>query len=234
MKRAVDTDAAPKCRVCVSGPLSLFAMIDGVRYNQCADCGAVLMAPEDHPDPATELERYRLHQNDPSDAGYRAFLGRLAGPLVARLAPNREGLDVGCGPGPALAHMLREAGHRVRLYDPFFYPDTEALEQTYDFIACTETAEHFHLPAREFERLGALLRPGGWLGLMTSFLTDEIDFAAWHYRRDCTHVVFYRPRTLHRLARRFEWRCEIPAPNIALFFNEKGLAPGPIQPTVDA
>ena len=62
-----------------------------------------------------------------NDAGYRRFLSKLADPLMARLAPGARGLDYGCGPGPALAAMLREAGHEVALYDPFFAPDPAPL-----------------------------------------------------------------------------------------------------------
>ena len=37
-----------------------------------------------------------------------------------------------------------------------------------------------------------LVRPGGWLAVMTCFQTDDARFAGWHYRKDPTHVVFYR------------------------------------------
>lgn len=86
----------------------------------------------------------------------------------------------------------------------------------YDFITCTEAAEHFHHPAAEFGRLAPLPAPGGWLALMTSFLNDDVQFAQWHYRRDPTHVVFYRPATFRHLARLYGWQCEIPCPNVAL------------------
>jgi 2-polyprenyl-3-methyl-5-hydroxy-6-metoxy-1,4-benzoquinol methylase len=94
-----------------------------------------------------ELAQYNLHQNDVGDAGYRQFLSRLALPLIARLAPGAHGLDFGCGPGPALAHMLRESGFEVALYDIFFYPDAGALEaKSYAFICATEVVEHLHHP----------------------------------------------------------------------------------------
>jgi hypothetical protein len=112
--------------------------------------------------------------------------------------------------------MLTEAGHVVRFYDPFFRPDAAALRQTYDFITCSEVAEHFHRPAREFAWLNTRLRPGGWLGIMTCFQTDDERFADWHYRRDLTHVVFYRLETFQHLAGRFGWRCEIPAKGVVL------------------
>ena len=76
--------------------------------------------------------------------------------------------------------------------------------------------EHFHHPADEFRRLQGLLKPGGWLGVMTRFQTDDARFAQWHYRRDPTHVVFYRETTLRWLAQHHGWLCEIPGPNVAL------------------
>jgi hypothetical protein len=61
-----------------------------------------------------------------------------------------------------------------------------------------------------------LLRPGGWLALTTCFQTDDSRFAQWHYRRDPTHVVFYREATLAHLARHHGWRMEVPTRNVAL------------------
>ncbi len=204
------------CPVCRSTEIASFQTVDQLRYATCRGCRAVFLDPVQRLDPARELERYRLHQNEVDDPAYRGFLRRLADPLLERLTPNREGLDYGCGPGPALAAMLREAGHCMEVYDPFFMPDPAVLERTYDFITCTEVIEHFHRPAEEFVRLDRLLRPGGWLGIMTSFLAADARFATWHYRRDPTHVVFYREETFRYLADRFAWQCEFPAANVAL------------------
>lgn len=204
-----------QCPVCGAGA-DLFLALEGRDYWRCGDCHATFVAPHQLPDPAAELAHYRLHCNDPDDPGYRGFLGRLAEPLLAQLAPGARGLDYGCGPGPALAAMLSAAGHPMAVYDPFFAPDERPLCGHYDFITCTEVIEHFHRPAREFARLDGLLAPGGWLGLMTEFQTDDARFARWHYRRDPTHVVFYREETLRHLAVRWGWHCEIPRANVAL------------------
>jgi SAM-dependent methyltransferase len=207
---------APGCPVCLSRRSRHFQCIDGKDYWRCRHCEATFIDAAHLPDPATELNRYRQHRNSPDDPAYRRFLDRLAAPLLERIAPGSEGLDYGCGPGPALAGMLTAAGHRMQLFDPFFYPDISVLNRTYDFITCTEAAEHFHRPAAEFATLNRLLRPGGRLGIMTSFQTDDTRFADWHYRGDPTHVVFYREETLRYLANRFDWECEIPARNVAL------------------
>lgn len=209
-------DAARHCPACRDDDTRAFATVGSRDYRRCGRCAATYLDPRQYPSPDEERAVYERHRNDPGDPGYRRFLARLAGPLLARLAPGSSGLDYGCGPGPALAAMLREAGHAVALYDPFFHPDPAPLSQVYDFVACTETAEHFHRPADEFDRLGALLRPGGWLAVMTCFQTEDAAFAGWHYRRDPTHVVFYREETFRRLADDRGWRCEVPAKDVAL------------------
>lgn len=190
--------------------------VDGRDYWRCDACEATFVPPAQRPTVAVERAEYLLHRNAPDDPGYLRFLARLADPLLQRLPPAAEGLDYGCGPGPALAAVLRAAGHRVALYDPLFAPDTAALARSYDFVTCTEVVEHFHDPAAEFVRLDALLRPGGWLGVMTCFQTEDARFAGWHYRRDPTHVVFYRERTFRHIAQRFGWHCEVPCKDVVL------------------
>jgi SAM-dependent methyltransferase len=185
-------------------------------YWRCGACLATFLDPCLRPSAERELAEYRLHRNHETDIVYRQFLSRLTVPLLERLPAGRQGLDFGCGPEPVLATLLREAGHSVALYDPFFRPDRAVLERRYDFIACSEVVEHFHHPASEFKMLDDLLEPDGYLAVMTQFQTDDARFADWHYRRDLTHVVFYRAHTLAWLAERHGWRCEFPVRNVAL------------------
>ena len=164
----------------------------------------------------SEKAHYDLHQNDSDDEGYQRFLNRLAEPLLKRLAPNQSGLDYGCGPGPALAELMRAAGHRMSLWDPIYAQNPDVLANRYDFITCTEVLEHLYQPAQIFAHMIELLKPGGWLGIMTTFQTDDARFAHWHYRRDPTHVVFYRVETLRWLADHHDCKIEFPDTNIAL------------------
>ncbi|MEX0654826.1 MAG: class I SAM-dependent methyltransferase [Phycisphaeraceae bacterium] len=187
------------------------------RYTCCAVCGLVSMHPADRPSRTAEHAHYALHENCPDDPGYRRFLAKLADPLVPKLPAHAHGLDYGSGPGPTLSLMLEAQGLPMTLYDPAFAPDPDALRRRYEFITCTETAEHFHNPAAEFARLDALLRPAGWLAVMTEMLQPGQPFADWWYRRDSTHVCFYQPRTMHWLATRFRWQAEHPHPNVTLF-----------------
>ena len=204
------------CLVCRSPDVQPFMAVGGKRYVRCARCAATILDPEQRLERGDELAHYRFHQNDPADPGYRAFLSKLAVPLLARLSPASNGLDYGCGPGPALAAMLTEAGHAMAVYDPFFAPDRTPLSQTYDFLTCTEVAEHFHAPADEFDRFDALVRPGGRIAVMTCFQTDDARFAGWHYRLDPTHVVFYRAETFGVIAAQRGWSLEIPVKDVAL------------------
>lgn len=190
--------------------------VDGRDYWCCGNCELRFLDPGQRPGRGEERAHYLHHDNDPEDSGYRRFLSRVTEPLLERLDPRLQGLDYGCGPGPALAMMLREAGHEVAVYDPFFRPDPAPLEKTYDFITCTEVVEHFHDPAGEFDRLDALLRPDGWLAVMTCFQDDDTAFANWHYRRDPTHVVFYRAETFRKFAALRGWSCEIPVKDVVL------------------
>jgi len=206
-------DACPVCRAAAPHPLMQIA---GHDYWHCPTCEARFLDPALRLSASDEHAHYLTHRNSVDDPAYRNFLSRLATPLLARLMPGQCGLDYGCGPGPALAAMLSKAGHHMELYDPFFAPDRSALNQTYDFITCTETAEHFHNPADEFDRLGHLLRPCGWLALMTCLHTKETNFAKWYYRKDPTHVVFYEARTMLQIAEIRGWSCEFPAENIVL------------------
>lgn len=209
------------CPVCHCGESGQFAREGGKHYLRCPACEATFMHPAQRLDPAGELAYYQTHRNAVDDPGYRQYLARLAAPLLPRLAPGSHGLDYGCGPGPALAAMLSEAGHRMALYDPLFHNDATVLEGRYNFITCSEVAEHFHDPAAEFCRLNRLLKPGGLLAVMTSFLADDTRFAQWHYRRDPTHVVFYKPATFEYIARQHGWRCEVPTANV-VFMRKDG------------
>lgn len=205
-----------RCPLCGGARIGAFHRDRRRDYLRCADCRLVFVPPTQYLDAATEKAEYDLHRNDPGDPGYRRFLSRLAGPLLARLPAHSSGLDFGCGPGPALAALLEEAGHQVVLYDPFYAPDRTALQGHYDFITATEVVEHLHRPDEELARLWRLLRPGGVLGLMTKLVIDVEAFARWHYKNDPTHVCFFSRDSFAWLAREWGARLEIVGQDVIL------------------
>jgi SAM-dependent methyltransferase len=208
------------CPLCLRADPRPVGTGDGRLYGDCRACGLIHLHPAHHPTPEAERAHYRTHENDPGDPGYREFLSRLADPLLERLDPGAEGLDYGAGPGPTLSVMLAERGHPTAIYDPFFHPDRAVLDRSYEFVTCSETAEHFHRPREELARLCSLLRPGGILAVMTVMYPGAEpaggDFEGWWYRRDPTHVSFYRPRTFEWIAEWLGWTAELPRPNVAL------------------
>jgi SAM-dependent methyltransferase len=204
------------CLFCDNLSTTAFAHLGERRYFRCPQCQLVFLDPQQRLDSAGEKAHYDLHENDPDDPNYRAFLRRLSNPLVEKLHRGSYGLDYGCGPGPALAPMLSERGFVMDIYDPLYFNDESLLENQYDFITCTEVVEHFHSPREEFARFDSLLRPGGWLAIMTSWLTEDIDFSRWHYPRDPTHVCFYSQETFLFWARQHNWHIEMPDDNVVL------------------
>lgn len=190
---------------------------DGTRrYLRCGTCRLVFVGAESLPTPEEERRQYDLHRNRPDDPGYRQFLSRLFEPMHARLSPGSQGLDFGCGPGPALGRMFEEAGHRVREYDPIYAQDETVFEERYDFITASEVVEHLHRPREELDRLWDRLQPGGWLGVMTKRVRDEAAFRTWHYRLDPTHVVFFGIETFEWLAARWGAEWTAPAADVVL------------------
>lgn len=204
------------CPLCASAETTHFHRDTRRDYYRCTDCRLVFVPSAQHLAPGAEKAVYDQHRNSPDDIGYRQFLSRLYMPLRERLAPGACGLDFGAGPGPTLSVMFEEAGHPMAIYDPFYAPDPAALESHYDFVTATEVAEHLFEPGPELERLASLLRPSGWLGLMTKRVTTQQAFTRWHYILDPTHVVFFSDASFEWLAHHLDMRLELPASDVAL------------------
>lgn len=187
------------------------------RYWRCGHCGLVWLDQSLRLKPAEEKGRYLLHENSVASDAYLSYLDRLAGPVTKQLARGARGLDFGCGPSEGMRALLEARGFCVESYDPYFFPRPELLNFRYDFVLCSEAAEHFYFPAEEFARLDSLLLPGGWFGLRTLLLPSPEKFADWHYRRDPTHVVFYAAESLRWIAQRWGWRLHSLDSPIAVF-----------------
>jgi 2-polyprenyl-3-methyl-5-hydroxy-6-metoxy-1,4-benzoquinol methylase len=104
--------------------------------------------------------------------------------------------------------MLQEQGHAMSLYDIYYHPDTKVLDNTYDFMTATEVIEHLYQPNQVWQQWLNLVKPGGWIGLMTKMVIDVEAFATWHYKNDPTHVVFFSRNTFRYLAERDQLELE--------------------------
>lgn len=193
----------PACPLCGNASVGDYCQDNLRGYFQCSNCMLIFADPTSRLSAEAEKARYNKHQNSPRDPRYRQFLHRLIDPLVERLGKEALcGLDFGCGPGPTLSVMLEEMGYEMSLYDPYFVQDDSVLSRQYDFITCTEAMEHFYEPCKDWLLLLSLLKPGGWLAIMTRLTNDVESFTQWDYRNDLTHVSFFSRQTFRYLADR--------------------------------
>ena len=205
------------CPLCKSKQVNDFCRDQQRNYRQCASCQLVFVGSEQHLSAKEEKACCDLHQNDAADKGYRRFLSRLHQPLSERLPVAANGLDFGCGPGPVLAQMFEESGCNMSVYDLYYAPDDNVLGKEYDFITATEVIEHLASPADELQRLWALLKPGGWLGLMTKLVIDREAFQHWHYKNDLTHISFFSRYTFQWLGKQWGATVEFIGNDVILF-----------------
>lgn len=192
--------------------------MDSLRdFYLCNRCKLIFVPSDQRLSAEEEWSRYEQHENDPDDPRYRKFLSRMFKLLVKKLPENSYGLDFGSGPGPTLHLMFEEAGHSMRIYDPFYADDPGVFEDQYDFITTTETAEHLYDPVKELDRLWSCLKPGGYLGIMTRRWTDVESFKNWHYKKDDTHVIFFHENTFRWLQKRWDAGLEIYERDVVIF-----------------
>lgn len=205
-----------RCPLC-GGDCSLYHE-DAVRqYHRCVVCKLVFVPQKFHVSSKKEREEYDLHENNCEDEGYLQFLSRFSDPFVEIIGSQKCGLDYGCGPGPALAGLIEQHGHRVVLYDPLYKNDRTVLNKKYDFITATEVVEHFRAPAQEFKQLFQMLGAGGHLGIMTKMVKGDDAFKTWHYIRDFTHVSFYSKDTFGYIAGQFGAEVNFIADDVIFF-----------------
>ena len=204
------------CPLCFSRETELYHTDQDRDYLLCPQCSLVFVPPKFHLPPEEEKARYDLHQNDPSQLGYRRFLSRLMDPLTDRVHPPARGLDFGSGPGPTLSVMLEDKGYDMTIFDKYYAHEPGRLQATYDFITCTEVVEHLPSPKKTFDLFQAMLRPGGWLGVMTKLTHNAKRFANWHYIQDPTHICFFSRETFVWLAQALKLHLEFAGDDVIL------------------
>ncbi len=188
------------CPLCANGATVPFHRDRKRDYFRCPQCDLVFVPPDFHLAPEEVKARYDCHRQRLSDPGYRAFLNRLFRPLAKKLPPDACGLDFGCGRTPTLSVLFEEAGYACADYDLHYADDPAVLEKNYDFLTCSETMEHFTRPREEFERFLRLVKPGGWIGIMTQLRDGAPPFEKWFYKDDATHICFFSRKTFQTLA----------------------------------
>ncbi|WP_421242818.1 class I SAM-dependent methyltransferase [Aeromonas enteropelogenes] len=208
--------STPCCPLCASHRVYPLP-VAGKRYYRCERCELVWLDAADHLDAEGEKAVYDGHDNRVDDPRYRAFLMRAFGEVLARVPAPASGLDFGCGPGPALIAMGREAGYVMAGYDKFYADEPALLAQQYDFITSTEVIEHIAEPRVALDLLWRCLKPGGILVLQTQRVLGDERFKTWRYRHDPTHIVFFAEASFRTLAASWQAEVEFPHADVALF-----------------
>lgn len=209
MSSPVDSHPAICCPLCLSHSATEYHQDKTRHYWHCQNCDLVFVDALQHLSADDEKQVYQQHENNPDDQGYRKFLSRMADPIQARIKPNSKGLDFGSGPGPTLSIMLTEQGHDMEIYDLYFANHPERLTQDYDFITSTEVFEHLGDPKTVLEQLLGILKPGGYLGIMTKRVKGPEAFSRWHYKLDPTHITFFSEASFHWIAEHYQLILEV-------------------------
>ena len=152
---------------------------------------------------------YETHINDVNDIRYQNFTSPITYFVLEHCLAKHKGLDFGSGTGPVISSVLMKNGYDIVQYDPFFAPQQELLNNSYDYIVSCEVFEHFYQPKLEIDRLISLLNDDGYLLIMTILYHQHIDFKTWSYRKDPSHVFIYRKETIEYIAKRKNLEIEI-------------------------
>ena len=198
------TNKPHNCPLC-NGLGKIFYTSKRHTYHQCNVCKGIYLDNSFFLNSKEEKARYEEHNNDVNDKGYQKFVSPITSAIFNNHTKYEKGLDFGAGTGPVIAKVLSIKDYDFSLYDPFFHNNTALLDKKYNYIASCEVIEHFHKPYKEFLMLKSLLNKGGHLYLMTSIYNDSIDFKAWYYKDDKTHVFIYTKETLEWIKGEFDF-----------------------------
>lgn len=183
------------CKICQGSTEELPDKQFNHMYYYCRGCHFVFIEDKHHISYEEERNIYELHQNSLDDQGYVSYLEAYIEEGLCNFVSSGEGLEFGSGPEPVLAELLKRRGYEVDIYDRHYADNHKVWNKKYDFITSTEVVEHFHEPLETLRVMAELLKPGGYLSIMTLFLPENLElFQDWWYRRDLTHIAFFSPQ----------------------------------------
>jgi SAM-dependent methyltransferase len=192
------------CPACSSPAHNYASGADSRAYFLCPACGLAFLDPRQRLSPEAEKERYLLHDNGPSNAGYAAYLSSFIDSFLSPfVAPGARILDYGSGPYPLLSRLLSERGYRATAWDPYFAAAPLGTNARFDAAVAHEVLEHCPRPLESLADIARRLVPGGILSLSTLYRpADAQAFLSWWYREDATHVSFFSRECLSLLCSR--------------------------------
>ncbi len=189
------------CRVCGDEIIVRNSGKNDENFAFCSNCKFVEKIKKVGPE--LESNEYYRHNNSIENEGYVKYLNNFIDEAVAPFINKGSHLDYGCGPGPVLHELMKRRGFSSKTYDYYCPHDLDYSTKTYDIITSTEVFEHFYDPLENIEKVLKLLKGGGILSIMTSFVKEDDHFFNWWYIRDVTHVSFYHLKTFEYIATKY-------------------------------
>jgi SAM-dependent methyltransferase len=192
------------CPLCLSHHVINYSQDKSRTYNICQDCELIFVPRDQILGPESEKQRYDTHNNDEQDVLYQDYLGKIVSSVLTKVSENKLGLDFGCGRTKLLATLFNHKAVAVDSFDLYYFPDENIWDKKFDFIILSEVIEHLREPYKELSKLRSMLMPDGYLFIKTKIHLNQKDrFDKWFYKRDFTHVQFFCPASLQKLAQEF-------------------------------
>ena len=189
-----------QCKLCHNGCETFYEKRIKSDFHYCKECQFFFKDEALHVDEKEEYRLYSQHNNSLENSGYVAMFEDFLNKTLLQCEGVVEVLDFGSGPTPVLAHLMRQRGYSVEIYDKFFSPQKVYEERVYDAITSTEVIEHIKEPLEVMRFFHAHLKKGGYLCLMSNFHQNSIEaFCSWWYCLDRTHISFFNPHTFEVL-----------------------------------
>ncbi|MDA3947403.1 MAG: class I SAM-dependent methyltransferase [Helicobacteraceae bacterium] len=197
------------CKICQEPAASFYDDYMKCQTYHCRACAFIFKDDEAIISTEKELKVYQQHNNTEENLGYVAMFQDF---IDKTITPHKEhimtALDFGSGPNPVLARILERDGFVTDHYDKFFSTEKAYENKRYDLITSTEVIEHISDVQSVMAFFAQHLNAGGYLALMTQFHADDEEaYLNWWYRRDPTHISFFRPHTFKILAQQHGMKC---------------------------
>lgn len=191
----------PNCPLCLNQASLEYSKDKFRTYQICSNCGLIYVPRDQLVTAQVEKERYDTHKNDETDPLYHRYLSQIVDSILKNVIPGQRGLDFGCGRTKLLADIFKDKHFTVESYDLYYFPDVKIWHEKFDFIILSEVIEHLREPREEMMKLRSLLSTSGKIFVKTKLHPNEkADFDKWYYKRDYTHIQFFSPLSLEKMA----------------------------------
>jgi 2-polyprenyl-3-methyl-5-hydroxy-6-metoxy-1,4-benzoquinol methylase len=186
-------------------------MLKEGEYDHCSGCGLVTISAPISYDLDNYTRTYRSLFG--TDLEIRINLNRVA--LVMRHLPlHSRILDYGCSCGNFLVrleanyqcagHELSNAALKSRICDSTIYNSLEEFRPEYfDGITLFDVWEHFRDPVTVFSSINALLKPMGFLFIVSPNIRYADDVGSWYHTKSGEHAHIWTPYALKMFLRRY-------------------------------